>query len=89
MRRNGGRFSCWEAECCRIVDGTEDELPGLKPIIPTPGGGMTVERVAKLTAFFGDNVALLFGGDFHRGTGGIAANARTLRRAVEGTQAAT
>lgn len=79
----GGRFSFSQSECRRIVRGVADDLAGLAPILPAPGGGMTLARTAELLEFYGDDVVFLIGGDLHRGAAGVAANARALRDKVE------
>jgi ribulose-bisphosphate carboxylase large chain len=58
----GGRFSFRPEDCREIVRGTEEPLADVPPIFPMPGGGMTLERVPGLVAFYGSDVVLLIGG---------------------------
>jgi ribulose-bisphosphate carboxylase large chain len=58
----GGRFSFSKEECQSIAAGTEVAMGGLKPIFPTPGGGMTLERIPELFEVYGKDVIFLVGG---------------------------
>lgn len=77
----GGRFSFGREACASIVRACAWPLGGLAPIVPAPGGGMTLDRVEELAAFYGRDSALLIGGDLHRGD--LLENARRMRAAVE------
>lgn len=58
----GGRFSFSIDECRNIVRGTQEPMGHLKAIFPSPGGGMTIERIPELLGVYGKDVALLMGG---------------------------
>lgn len=77
---HGGRFSFSPDECADIRDRCAEPMGDLLPTWPTPGGGMTVERIGEMRAFYGADVALLIGGALHRGD--LAANARRMMDAV-------
>ncbi|MBN1655464.1 MAG: ribulose 1,5-bisphosphate carboxylase large subunit [Deltaproteobacteria bacterium] len=62
----GGRFSFSEGECRDLLDGTLRPMGEIKPIFPVPAGGMSLERIPEIVAFYGDDVILLIGGDLHR-----------------------
>jgi ribulose-bisphosphate carboxylase large chain len=79
----GGRFGYTADECLDLVDGAIGPFGGLKPVVPVPAGGMTVERVAELARFYGGEVMLLIGGDLHRHGPTLAASCRTLVAAAE------
>lgn len=79
----GGRFSFSKEECAAIVAGTEAALGGFKSIFPTPGGGMTMERIPEMQAVYGRNVIFLMGGGLHRRSPDIAANSAYFRDLVE------
>lgn len=79
----GGRFTFSEAACRSIATHCRVPLPGIAPILPAPAGGMTVDRAAELTAFYGSDTVLLIGGALHRGD--PFENARRMRAAVEAT----
>jgi ribulose-bisphosphate carboxylase large chain len=58
----GGRFS-YNPELCRaIADAARGPWDGVRPAFPVPAGGMTVDRVEELVAFYGRDVMLLIGG---------------------------
>jgi ribulose-bisphosphate carboxylase large chain len=78
----GGRFSFTEEECRSIADRLATVTPGIAPALPTPGGGMRVDRVAEIVEFYGADVVLLIGGDLHRGDD-LVARARAFRSAVD------
>jgi len=81
----GGRFAFTKEECAQINAGLKDDLAGLAPAFPTPGGGMDLERVPEIRALYGEDVILLIGGALHRRGPDLAANARYFRSLVEGT----
>lgn len=64
----GGRFAFSQKECETIVDGTEVPMGHIKPIFPTPGGGMSLDRIPELSTVYGQDVIYLIGGDLHRGS---------------------
>lgn len=72
----GGRFSFSEDECRTIVDGTKSDMGHLKPIFPSPGGGMTMEKVPKMNEFYGENVVYLVGGGLHRHSDNLTDNVK-------------
>lgn len=76
----GGRFGFSLAQCEQIRDECAAPRTGIATTLPTPGGGMTVERVPEILELFGPDVVLLIGGALHRGD--LAANAQALRAAV-------
>ncbi|MGB9357804.1 MAG: RuBisCO large subunit C-terminal-like domain-containing protein [Acidimicrobiia bacterium] len=63
----GGRFSFSPAACTEIADACREPIDGVAPIFPSPGGGMTRDRIDEIVDFYGNDVALLIGGDLHRG----------------------
>lgn len=79
----GGRFSFSREECLSIVSGTEVPFANMKPIFPSPGGGMTMERVDEMQAVYGRDVIYLMGGGLHRNSPDIAANSASFREIVE------
>ena len=79
----GGRFSFSRSECRDIVASLTEPLGSLQPAFPSPGGGMTLDRVDEIVEFYGNDVALLIGGDLHRGDN-LAKTAAGFRAAVSG-----
>jgi ribulose-bisphosphate carboxylase large chain len=72
----GGRFSFSEDECRAIVDGTQTDMAHIKDCFPAPGGGMTLEKVPRLNAFYGSDVVYLVGGGLHRHSNNLTENVR-------------
>lgn len=59
---HGGRFS-YSVETCRdLAEAARGEWGDLKPCVPTPAGGMSLERVPELLDFYGACTMLLIGG---------------------------
>jgi ribulose-bisphosphate carboxylase large chain len=77
----GGRFT-FDPEACRSIStACETPLGRIAPIMPVPGGGMTLSRVDELVTFYGADSVLLIGGNLHRGD--LFENASRMRAAVE------
>jgi ribulose-bisphosphate carboxylase large chain len=79
----GGRFSFSRDECHKIAIGCAEPLGNLRPIFPTPGGGMNLGRISEMREMYGNEVLLLVGGALHQGDKGLAANCRQFREMVE------
>jgi ribulose-bisphosphate carboxylase large chain len=79
----GGRFSFSKDECRSIVDGTQTDMGHIKTILPTPGGGMTLDRVTELHDFYGPEMMFLIGGALHRGDRGLIETCNGFRGVVE------
>ncbi len=79
----GGRFGFTAAECrqiadaCRALDG-----PG-RPMLPSPGGGMSVARAAEMQAMYGQDVVYLLGGSLLKDPARIDEAVAAMRRALE------
>jgi ribulose-bisphosphate carboxylase large chain len=80
----GGRFGFTRDECLSIVRGTEVDLGSLKAIFPTPGGGMSLERVPEMLEVYGSDVLLLIGGGLLTPASDLEDNCRRFRELVEG-----
>ncbi|MET0162208.1 MAG: RuBisCO large subunit C-terminal-like domain-containing protein [Microbacteriaceae bacterium] len=63
----GGRFSLTKEQCLEIADAARRPLGGLAPILPTPGGGMSIERAPELLEAFGPDTVFLIGAGLQRG----------------------
>jgi ribulose-bisphosphate carboxylase large chain len=79
---HGGRFSYSRETCLGIAQNARAKWGGLRPALPVPAGGMTVERVPELRATYGDDTMLLIGG------GLLSAGEALLERAREFVNAA-
>ncbi|MEW5721211.1 MAG: RuBisCO large subunit C-terminal-like domain-containing protein, partial [Chloroflexota bacterium] len=79
----GGRFSFSRAECQSIALSTAAPMGHIKPIFPTPGGGMSLARVPEMIETYGHQVIFLIGGDLYRHSSDLVASCRHFRRLVE------
>ncbi len=79
----GGRFSFSRAECAAIVRGTAAEMAHLKPIFPSPGGGMSLDSIEEMLAVYGREVIFLVGGGLFRHGPDLVENCRHFRRLIE------
>jgi ribulose-bisphosphate carboxylase large chain len=77
----GGRFSFSEKDCATIAEHCRADLGSSAEIMPAAGGGMTLERVREVAEFYGNDVAILIGGDLHRGS--LRSNAESFRARLE------
>jgi ribulose-bisphosphate carboxylase large chain len=76
----GGRFSFSQQQCKEIAQACAVPLGELAPIFPSPGGGMTLDRVPEMIEVYGNDLTLLIGGALHRGD--LSINAQRLVDAV-------
>lgn len=58
----GGRFGFSAAECLEIAEACRSPDGHGAPILPSPGGGMSVERAADMRAMYGEDAVFLLGG---------------------------
>jgi ribulose-bisphosphate carboxylase large chain len=85
----GGRFG-FSAEACREIAGACRDAAGIgAPILPSPGGGMSLDRAADMLAMYGEDAVFLLGGSLLRqGDGMGAAIAALMARVDRHAQAA-
>jgi ribulose-bisphosphate carboxylase large chain len=74
---HGGRFSYSRETCLAIAHTARTPWESLKPVLPVPAGGMTVERVDEMVEGYGPDTMLLIGG------GLLSAKERLLERSRE------
>lgn len=79
----GGRFSFSRDECVSIAEGSSLPWGEIKPILPAPGGGMSLARVPEMIDVYGREVILLIGGGLHGQGKSLMESARGFRRLVE------
>jgi len=58
----GGRFAYSEQTCRDIANAARARWSNLRPVLPVPAGGLSVERVPEVIRFYGDDSMLLIGG---------------------------
>jgi ribulose-bisphosphate carboxylase large chain len=59
----GGRFGYSQETCAAIAQAAKAELGEYRPALPVPAGGMTLDRLDELTAFYGRDCMILIGGN--------------------------
>jgi ribulose-bisphosphate carboxylase large chain len=59
---HGGRFGYTPEECKRLAGFALQDWPGVKPCVPVPAGGMSLERISEILDFYGADIMLLIGG---------------------------
>ena len=59
---HGGRFSYTPQECLDIAGSARGAWMHIRPALPVPAGGMTVERAPEMLDFYGNDTMLLIGG---------------------------
>ena len=59
---HGGRFGYSPDTCHALAQAALAEFEGLRPCVPVPAGGMSMDRVSEMLAFYGPDVMLLIGG---------------------------
>ena len=78
----GGRFGFSHDECLQIADACRAPGPGL-PMLPSPGGGMSVDRAADMVAMYGADVVYLLGGSLLADPPHIDRAVAAMRAAVD------
>ncbi len=78
----GGRFPYSQAQCKQVMAGCTDAMGHLTPILPMPGGGMTLDRIPELYQFYGDDVIFLVAGGLYGYSEDFVANARAFAKLV-------
>lgn len=81
---HGGRFSYSRDDCLGIVQSARAPWRGLKPALPVPAGGMSVERVPEIVREYGCDSVLLIGGSLLAARERLAERAREFVQAVAG-----
>ncbi len=81
---HGGRFPFSRRDCRAIAKGCSEAKCPWRPILPAPGGGITLERMPELIRFYGTDVLFLMGGGLFRHPRGLVAGCRAFRRSVGG-----
>jgi len=61
----GGRFTYREGVCRELAAALRAPHPRVRPSFPVPAGGLKVERVEELIAFYGADTILLIGGGLY------------------------
>jgi ribulose-bisphosphate carboxylase large chain len=59
---HGGRFGYTPATCAALAAAARKPWGHIKPCLPVPAGGMTLERVPEMLDFYGPDTIILVGG---------------------------
>ncbi|GIW27085.1 MAG: ribulose-bisphosphate carboxylase [Meiothermus sp.] len=76
----GGRFAYSQQACLALAQAARAPWSHIRPALPVPAGGMTVERVEELLELYGSDTMLLIGGNL------LAAKDNLLERTREFVQ---
>jgi ribulose-bisphosphate carboxylase large chain len=79
----GGRFAYSREECAGIANNGRCDWAGYAPTLPVPAGGLTMDRVPELVAFYGPDVMLLIGGALLAPADRLAARTRSFVSAMK------
>ncbi|MEM9999928.1 MAG: RuBisCO large subunit C-terminal-like domain-containing protein [Pseudomonadota bacterium] len=79
----GGRFGFSRDECLSIAAACRDGQGIGAPMMPSPGGGMSVDRAADMVSMYGEDVVFLIGGSLLRSGAQIGDAVRAMRDAVD------
>ena len=74
---HGGRFSYSRETCMAIAQAARAQWSDVRPALPVPAGGMTLERIDELIEGYGIDTMLLIGGSL------LSAKGRLLERSRE------
>jgi len=80
---HGGRFGYAQEDCDEIVAACRDEAGPGKVIMPSPGGGMTLERLPDMMEQYGEDSVYLLGGSLLRWGDQIGDAIKEMRQALD------
>ncbi|WP_339765179.1 RuBisCO large subunit C-terminal-like domain-containing protein [uncultured Hoeflea sp.] len=80
----GGRFGFSVEECLSIAQACRDPEGIGRTMMPSPGGGMSVERAGDMVSMYGEDVVFLLGGSLLRAGDAIGDAVRAMRDAIDG-----
>jgi len=78
----GGRFAYTQDVCRALAHAARAPWGSIRPAMPVPAGGMPVERVSEMIAFYGKDVMLLIGGSLLLAGERLPERSRTFVEAV-------
>ena len=79
---HGGRFSFSRGQCDDIAARLRGPLGGLRPALPAPAGGMSLERVAGMADDYGADAVWLVGGALLGDPAGVETSTRRYAEAI-------
>lgn len=78
----GGRYGFSRELCVQVASDCRTPNGLFRPILPAPGGGMSIELAGLLREMYGDDTVFLFGGGAMRYKDKIATGVKELRAAL-------
>jgi ribulose-bisphosphate carboxylase large chain len=78
----GGRFGYSHDTCRMLAANARRSYEGMKPALPVPAGGMTLERTREILDFYGNDTMLLIGGNLLLARDRITEETRRFTRLV-------
>ncbi|SEC70320.1 RuBisCO large subunit C-terminal-like domain-containing protein [Rhodobacter sp. 24-YEA-8] len=82
----GGRFGFSAADCLQIAEACRAPDGPATAMLPSPGGGMSVERVADMVRMYGQDVVYLLGGSLLADPPNIHLAVGAMRKAVDAAE---
>lgn len=79
---HGGRFSFSREVCLAIARAAREPWSEVRPTLPVPAGGMTVDRIDEMVAGYGKDTMLLIGGGLLAAKSGVLERSREFVAAV-------
>lgn len=79
----GGRFGFTREECLSIANACRDPEGVGAPILPSPGGGMSVDRAQEMVSMYGEDVVFLLGGSLLRDREKIGDTIKAMREEID------
>ncbi|MBV8601814.1 MAG: ribulose 1,5-bisphosphate carboxylase, partial [Candidatus Eremiobacteraeota bacterium] len=79
----GGRFSYDRQRCLDLVAAARASWSGIRPALPVPAGGMSLERTSEIVGLYGDDVMLLIGGALLTAGDALEERSRDFVRAIK------
>jgi ribulose-bisphosphate carboxylase large chain len=79
---HGGRFGYTPDTCRALAQQARAAWDGLRPSVPVPAGGMTLDRVPEILDFYGPDAMLLIGGSLLAAREALTEEAAAFTRVV-------
>lgn len=79
---HGGRFSFSRETCLAIARAAREPWQEMRPALPVPAGGMTLDRVGEMVASYGSDTMLLIGGGLLSARDSLLDRSRDFVKAV-------
>lgn len=80
---HGGRFPATREDSQRLALSASQPMGPMKPILPMPGGGMTIDSVGDMLDLYGNDVVLLVSGGLYSLGPDLVANCQLFREKVD------